>query len=34
MGLSPAVKTLCENKDEVFLEVAKLLLTYADNILR
>ncbi|XP_062265410.1 peptide-N(4)-(N-acetyl-beta-glucosaminyl)asparagine amidase [Platichthys flesus] len=34
MGLSPAVTTLCENSDEVFLDVAKLLLTYADNILR
>lgn len=34
MGLSPAVATLCENPNEVFLDVAKLLLTYADNILR
>ncbi|KAL6100090.1 ngly1 [Pungitius sinensis] len=34
MALSPAVTTLCENSDEVFLDVAKLLLTYADNILR
>lgn len=34
MTLSPAVTTLCDNSDEVFLEVAKLLLTYADNIIR
>ncbi|XP_072303452.1 peptide-N(4)-(N-acetyl-beta-glucosaminyl)asparagine amidase [Eucyclogobius newberryi] len=34
MGLSPAVTTLCENPNEVFMDVAKLLLTYADNILR
>lgn len=34
MALSPAVTTLCENPNEVFLDVAKLLLTYADNILR
>lgn len=34
MGLSPAVTTLCENPNEIFLDVAKLLLTYADNILR
>uniref|UniRef100_A0A8C3G5Z2 Peptide-N(4)-(N-acetyl-beta-glucosaminyl)asparagine amidase n=1 Tax=Cyclopterus lumpus TaxID=8103 RepID=A0A8C3G5Z2_CYCLU len=34
MALSPAVTTLCENANEVFLDVAKLLLTYADNILR
>nr|XP_040043898.1 peptide-N(4)-(N-acetyl-beta-glucosaminyl)asparagine amidase [Gasterosteus aculeatus aculeatus] len=34
MVLSPAVTTLCENSNEVFLDVAKLLLTYADNILR
>uniref|UniRef100_A0A8C6TNH4 Peptide-N(4)-(N-acetyl-beta-glucosaminyl)asparagine amidase n=1 Tax=Neogobius melanostomus TaxID=47308 RepID=A0A8C6TNH4_9GOBI len=34
MGLSPAVTTLCENPEDVFLDVAKLLLTYADNILR
>lgn len=34
MGLSPAVTTLCENPNDVFLDVAKLLLTYADNILR
>ncbi|CAL1584229.1 unnamed protein product [Knipowitschia caucasica] len=34
MSLSPAVTTLCENTSEIFLDVAKLLLTYADNILR
>ncbi|XP_031134400.1 peptide-N(4)-(N-acetyl-beta-glucosaminyl)asparagine amidase [Sander lucioperca] len=34
MAVSPAVTTLCENPNEVFLDVAKLLLTYADNILR
>ncbi|KAM7372787.1 hypothetical protein PAMP_007684 [Pampus punctatissimus] len=34
MAASPAVTTLCENSNEVFLDVAKLLLTYADNILR
>ncbi|MED6252633.1 Peptide-N(4)-(N-acetyl-beta- glucosaminyl)asparagine amidase [Ataeniobius toweri] len=34
MTLSPAVTTLCENSNEVFLDVAKLLLTYADNIIR
>ncbi|XP_042363102.1 peptide-N(4)-(N-acetyl-beta-glucosaminyl)asparagine amidase [Plectropomus leopardus] len=34
MSVSPAVTTLCENSNEVFLDVAKLLLTYADNILR
>ncbi|KAM4725967.1 peptide-N(4)-(N-acetyl-beta-glucosaminyl)asparagine amidase [Anableps anableps] len=34
MTLSPAVATLCDNSDEVFLDVAKLLLTYADNIIR
>ncbi|XP_068431681.1 peptide-N(4)-(N-acetyl-beta-glucosaminyl)asparagine amidase [Clinocottus analis] len=34
MALSPAVTTLSENANEVFLDVAKLLLTYADNILR
>ncbi|XP_043993707.1 peptide-N(4)-(N-acetyl-beta-glucosaminyl)asparagine amidase isoform X1 [Gambusia affinis] len=34
MSLSPAVTTLCDNSDEVFLDVAKLLLTYADNIIR
>lgn len=34
MVLSPAVTTLCENSNEVFQDVAKLLLTYADNILR
>ncbi|CAN9504156.1 unnamed protein product [Ophioblennius macclurei] len=31
---SPAVATLCENPNQVFLDAAKLLLTYADNILR
>lgn len=30
----PGVTALCENPNEVFLDVAKLLLTYADNILR
>ncbi|KAF7656148.1 hypothetical protein LDENG_00045790 [Lucifuga dentata] len=34
MSVSPAVATLCENPNEIFLDVAKLLLTYADNILR
>ncbi|XP_071355410.1 peptide-N(4)-(N-acetyl-beta-glucosaminyl)asparagine amidase [Trachinotus anak] len=34
MAVSPAVTALCENSNEVFLDVAKLLLTYADNILR
>ncbi|XP_029977006.1 peptide-N(4)-(N-acetyl-beta-glucosaminyl)asparagine amidase isoform X1 [Salarias fasciatus] len=34
MTLSPAVSTLCENPNQVFLDVAKLLITYADNILR
>ncbi|KAM4631215.1 peptide-N(4)-(N-acetyl-beta-glucosaminyl)asparagine amidase [Polymixia lowei] len=34
MAVSPGVSTLCENSNEVFLDVAKLLLTYADNILR
>ncbi|XP_019946176.2 peptide-N(4)-(N-acetyl-beta-glucosaminyl)asparagine amidase [Paralichthys olivaceus] len=34
MSVSPAVTTLCENSNEVFLDVAKLLLTYADNIIR
>ncbi len=34
MAVSPAVTTLCENSNEVFLDAAKLLLTYADNILR
>ncbi|XP_011479384.1 peptide-N(4)-(N-acetyl-beta-glucosaminyl)asparagine amidase [Oryzias latipes] len=34
MSLSPAVTTLCENSTDVFLDAAKLLLTYADNILR
>uniref|UniRef100_A0A8D3DJ86 Peptide-N(4)-(N-acetyl-beta-glucosaminyl)asparagine amidase n=1 Tax=Scophthalmus maximus TaxID=52904 RepID=A0A8D3DJ86_SCOMX len=34
MAVSPAVTTLCDNSNEVFLDVAKLLLTYADNILR
>ncbi|KAI5607732.1 peptide-N(4)-(N-acetyl-beta-glucosaminyl)asparagine amidase [Silurus asotus] len=30
----PGVSSLCENPNEVFLDVSKLLLTYADNILR
>ncbi|XP_069575274.1 peptide-N(4)-(N-acetyl-beta-glucosaminyl)asparagine amidase [Brachyistius frenatus] len=34
MAASPAVTTLCDNPNEVFLDVAKLLLRYADNILR
>uniref|UniRef100_UPI003AAFA20A peptide-N(4)-(N-acetyl-beta- glucosaminyl)asparagine amidase n=1 Tax=Centroberyx gerrardi TaxID=166262 RepID=UPI003AAFA20A len=34
MAALPGVSTLCENSNEVFLDVAKLLLTYADNILR
>ncbi|XP_005937554.1 peptide-N(4)-(N-acetyl-beta-glucosaminyl)asparagine amidase [Haplochromis burtoni] len=34
MAVSPAVTTLCENPNEVFLDVTKLLLTYADNIIR
>ncbi|XP_058146744.1 peptide-N(4)-(N-acetyl-beta-glucosaminyl)asparagine amidase isoform X1 [Dasypus novemcinctus] len=31
---SPAVAELCQNAPETFLEASKLLLTYADNILR
>nr|XP_023410668.1 peptide-N(4)-(N-acetyl-beta-glucosaminyl)asparagine amidase isoform X2 [Loxodonta africana] len=31
---SPAVAELCQNSPETFLEASKLLLTYADNILR
>ncbi|KAM4539534.1 peptide-N(4)-(N-acetyl-beta-glucosaminyl)asparagine amidase isoform 2-T2 [Odontesthes bonariensis] len=34
MAVSPAVTSLSENPNEVFLDAAKLLLTYADNILR
>ncbi|XP_037831642.1 peptide-N(4)-(N-acetyl-beta-glucosaminyl)asparagine amidase isoform X2 [Kryptolebias marmoratus] len=34
MSVSPAFIVLCENPNDVFLDVAKLLLTYADNILR
>ncbi|KAI3358849.1 hypothetical protein L3Q82_014735, partial [Scortum barcoo] len=34
MSASAAVTTLCENSNEEFLDAAKLLLTYADNILR
>uniref|UniRef100_A0A1A8PCK1 Peptide-N(4)-(N-acetyl-beta-glucosaminyl)asparagine amidase n=1 Tax=Nothobranchius pienaari TaxID=704102 RepID=A0A1A8PCK1_9TELE len=34
MNPSPAVSTLCKNPRDVFLDVSKLLLTYADNILR
>ncbi|KAG7325754.1 hypothetical protein KOW79_010679 [Hemibagrus wyckioides] len=30
----PGVSALCENPTEVFLDVSRLLLTYADNILR
>uniref|UniRef100_A0A8B9XDT1 Peptide-N(4)-(N-acetyl-beta-glucosaminyl)asparagine amidase n=1 Tax=Bos mutus grunniens TaxID=30521 RepID=A0A8B9XDT1_BOSMU len=31
---SPAVAELCQNTPETFLEASRLLLTYADNILR
>ncbi|XP_064205332.1 peptide-N(4)-(N-acetyl-beta-glucosaminyl)asparagine amidase [Anguilla rostrata] len=31
---SKGVSALCENPNDVFLDVSKLLLTYADNILR
>ncbi|KAJ8335197.1 hypothetical protein SKAU_G00408360 [Synaphobranchus kaupii] len=31
---SQGVSALCENANDVFLDVSKLLLTYADNILR
>nr|XP_057903043.1 peptide-N(4)-(N-acetyl-beta-glucosaminyl)asparagine amidase [Doryrhamphus excisus] len=31
---TPAVAALCDNSKEIFLDVCKLLLTYADNILR
>ncbi|XP_041898983.1 peptide-N(4)-(N-acetyl-beta-glucosaminyl)asparagine amidase isoform X3 [Corvus kubaryi] len=31
---SPAVSELCQNRREIFLEASRLLLTYADNILR
>ncbi|XP_025956940.2 peptide-N(4)-(N-acetyl-beta-glucosaminyl)asparagine amidase isoform X1 [Dromaius novaehollandiae] len=31
---SPAVSELCQNAREIFLEASRLLLTYADNILR
>ncbi|CAG11669.1 unnamed protein product [Tetraodon nigroviridis] len=34
MSASSAVTILCENSNDVFLDAAKLLLTYADNILR
>ncbi|XP_035648869.1 peptide-N(4)-(N-acetyl-beta-glucosaminyl)asparagine amidase [Oncorhynchus keta] len=34
MAGSQGFSTLCENSNEVFLDVAKLLITYADNILR
>ncbi|XP_046874611.1 peptide-N(4)-(N-acetyl-beta-glucosaminyl)asparagine amidase [Hypomesus transpacificus] len=34
MAGSQGVSTLCENTNEVFLDVAKLLITYADNIIR
>ncbi|XP_029687591.1 peptide-N(4)-(N-acetyl-beta-glucosaminyl)asparagine amidase-like [Takifugu rubripes] len=34
MSASAAVATLCENSNDDFLDAAKLLLTYADNILR
>ncbi|KAH0627320.1 hypothetical protein JD844_002881 [Phrynosoma platyrhinos] len=31
---SPAVNELCQNSTETFLEASRLLLTYADNIIR
>jgi len=31
---SAAVSELCQNGREIFLEASRLLLTYADNILR
>ncbi|MBN3325671.1 NGLY1 amidase, partial [Atractosteus spatula] len=34
MAGSQGVNALCENPNDVFLDVSKLLLTYADNILR
>lgn len=34
MSTSQGVSTLSENSNEVFLDVANLLITYADNILR
>lgn len=34
MAGSQGVSTLCENTNEVFLDVAKLLIKYADNIIR
>uniref|UniRef100_A0A3P8WDZ6 Peptide-N(4)-(N-acetyl-beta-glucosaminyl)asparagine amidase n=1 Tax=Cynoglossus semilaevis TaxID=244447 RepID=A0A3P8WDZ6_CYNSE len=34
MSVSPALELLCVNTNDVFLDVSKLLLTYADNILR
>ncbi|XP_064836151.1 peptide-N(4)-(N-acetyl-beta-glucosaminyl)asparagine amidase [Oncorhynchus masou masou] len=34
MAGSQGFSTLCENSNEVFLDVAKLLITYADNIIR
>ncbi|XP_034561190.1 peptide-N(4)-(N-acetyl-beta-glucosaminyl)asparagine amidase [Notolabrus celidotus] len=34
MSESAAVTALCENSNEEFLDASKLLLTYADNILR
>ncbi|KAK7124588.1 hypothetical protein R3I94_018836 [Phoxinus phoxinus] len=34
MSGSQGVTALCENPNEVFLDVSKLLITYADNILR
>lgn len=34
MSESSAVSTLCENSNEEFLDASKLLITYADNILR
>ncbi|XP_077446972.1 peptide-N(4)-(N-acetyl-beta-glucosaminyl)asparagine amidase isoform X1 [Stigmatopora argus] len=34
MALPAAVRMLCENSNELFFDVCKLLLSYADNILR
>ncbi|XP_013882022.1 peptide-N(4)-(N-acetyl-beta-glucosaminyl)asparagine amidase [Austrofundulus limnaeus] len=34
MSVSPAISALFDNPNDVFRDVAKLLLTYADNILR
>ncbi|XP_057683548.1 peptide-N(4)-(N-acetyl-beta-glucosaminyl)asparagine amidase isoform X1 [Corythoichthys intestinalis] len=34
MALSAAVRILCENSNEIFFDVCKVLLSYADDILR